>query len=156
VAGRRRQRPAPTLFPFLSVLLCAMGALIVVITGQSLVALAGGVDQVIEVPAGDGAALRPAFVECRPEGAVLQPEGGRIPLEALDDPDTPLAARLDALAADPGRYLVLLVRPRGTAAFRACAEAARAREVPVGKEAVLAGGDLVFRTGEPEVAERPR
>ena len=80
---RHRTDTENSLFPFLSVLACAIGVLIVIIGGQNLIAL-GSSDQIIEVT-GTLKGKTPVYVECDRDGIVIHPEGLRVPLTELHE-----------------------------------------------------------------------
>lgn len=155
----RTRRVTPSLFPFLSVLLCAMGVLIVVITGENLLAVGGGLDQVLEIGEGQYAGRTAVYVECTQEGLVLLPERTLVPLsviesEQFDNPWQKLLAELERQREE--RYLVFLIRPEGVPAYRRCEfEASERRGLDVGKDALLSGGDLILtHDGRPVLAGR--
>lgn len=155
MAGRVRQRVEASLFPFLSVLLCAMGVLIVVVSGQSFLTLSAGVDIVLHAPAHEEA-LEPVYVECAEHAAVLHPDEVEVPLDGLADPLGPLARLLDRIRQESARrYVVLLVRPDGYTAFQRCLEQVQRRGIQVGKEALLSGGKVVIVEGAPQLSGEP-
>ncbi|HUU43715.1 MAG TPA: hypothetical protein VMX57_08040 [Planctomycetota bacterium] len=155
---QRKSKNSISLFPFLSVLACSIGALIIIISTQNLIAI-GSSDQVIDI-SGAATDKQPVYVECDAEGVLIHPEGTRVPKTDLEKPDSPLGKLLGELAADKDRrYLVLLVRPSGIESFQKCLKLAQDLKIDVGKDALLSGGQVIFtRDGKPVVqkTEEPR
>lgn len=111
--------PTVSLFPFFSVLLCAMGVMLVVVCGQVLASLGGSLEQVIDIPG--SVELDSVWVECRKEEVVIYelPGAQRVPSEELERLHSRFQQLLDRLEARPGQqgHLVLLVRPDGIGTF---------------------------------------
>lgn len=136
-----------SLFPFLSVLLCAIGVVIVIMSGQTLVALSSSHDQVVRI-VGDAQGRTPVYVECRADEVELHPFFGVVATEALAQEGSPFLALLETLHRHAReRYLVLLVRPDGIETFEQCLDLAQLRDLSVGKDALLQGGRLIFEDG---------
>ena len=157
MARSRRPRATPSLFPFLSVLLCAMGVLIVVITGENLIAVGGGLDQVLEIGAGSFEGKAAVYVECRESSILIYPDRLEVPLASIKEgePETEwrkLLARVERHKAD--QYIVFLVRPEGVEAYQECEfEASYRHGIDVGKDALLSGGELILtQDGKPVLA----
>lgn len=145
-----------SLFPFLSVLTCAMGVLIVIISGQNLIAI-GTADQIIEL-SDETRGRQPRFVECTREGIVIHPHGRRVPLDEVNlDAGSAFGELVKELKADDSeRYLVLLIRTDGIDSFYRCRYLARKSKIDMGKDAVPGRGRLIFTTGgKPVLAARP-
>jgi hypothetical protein len=154
MSRRRKARSSPSLFPFLSVLLCAMGVLIVVISGQNLIAVGGGLDQVLEIGAGAFEGKEPIYIECREDMILIYPDFTEVPLQEIKDesPDSEwaqLLSRLETRKED--EYLVFLIRPEGVEAYDYCEYQANViRGIDVGKDALLTGGELILtENGKP-------
>lgn len=144
-----RRATGVTLFPFLNVLVCAMGVVIVIMAGQTLISLESGHDQVVRI-VGDAKGRTPSYVECRSHEVQLHPDGPVVSAEALALGDSlfhDLLSELDRYSRE--KYLVLLVRPDGIDTFEKCLSAAEARGLSLGKDALLPGGRLIFREDGP-------
>lgn len=155
---RRRSRVSPSLFPFLSVLLCAMGVLIVVISGQNLLAVGGGVDQALEIGSGTFEGKEAIYIECRAEGILIYPDKTAVSLEAIrnEEPGSEwmrLLAQLEQHREE--QYLVFLIRPEGTEVYDYCEYQSKyVRSIDAGKDALLSGGDLILlEHGKPILSE---
>ena len=154
MSRRRKARSSPSLFPFLSVLLCAMGVLIVVISGQNLIAVGGGLDQVLEIGAGAFEGKEPIYIECREDMILIYPDFTEVPLQEIKDQNpnsewAQLLSRLETRKED--EYLVFLIRPEGVEAYSECKfQANDLRGIDVGKDALLTGGELILtENGKP-------
>ncbi|MFN4261146.1 MAG: hypothetical protein ACK4RK_17800 [Gemmataceae bacterium] len=154
--GRRAKKTLSiSLFPFLSVLVCAMGVMIIIITGQNLLALGQTADQLMEI-AGSEQEKQPVYVECDSDGILIHPERTAVPLTALKgDGPTAFHRLLDTLKASAGkRYLVLLIRPDGIDAFERCFAMAEDHDIQVGKDVLYSGGRLILtQDGKPVLAK---
>ena len=145
----RRIQLSISLFPFISVLLCAMGVLIVVISTQNMLAL-GSADFVIRI-GGSEQEKEAIFVDCTEKGIVILPECVEVPLGLLrQDADTPFATLLDTLELSEGKkYLVLLVRPEGIESYSQAKKLATEvwNNIEIGKDALLPGsGDVILQS----------
>jgi hypothetical protein len=157
MARRRRKRAAGiSLLPILSIQKCTMGIMVVIICAQNMVSLGKTADQYLEI-VGAARDREAVFVECRQKGVLIHPEGTEVDLETLKGPGpSPFHALLDRLKAEGGkRYLVLLVRPEGVAAFERGFRMALERNVDVGKDALLSGGNVVLtKEGRPVLSTK--
>jgi hypothetical protein len=154
MSRRRKARSSPSLFPFLSVLLCAMGVIIVVISGQNLIAVGGGLDQVLEIGAGTFEGKEPLYIECREDAIIIYPDGIEVPLDEVkaENPNSEWMQLLSSLESrKEEQYLVFLIRPEGTEAYEYCEyQANYVRGIDAGKDALLSGGDLILtENGKP-------
>jgi hypothetical protein len=149
---RRRKRAAGiSLLPILSIQKCTMGIMVVIICAQNMVSLGKTADQYLEI-VGTVRDREAVFVECRDKGVTLLPDRIEVSLETLKGPGpSPFHQLLEELQAFKGKkHLVLLIRPEGIASFRVCFRAALQRDLEVGKDALLSGGEIVLtREGKP-------
>lgn len=160
MARRGRKRKTPSLFPFLSVLLCAMGVLIVVISAQNLIVVGGEIDQVLEVGGGEYDDRQAIYVECREDLVVIFPERWEVPLDSIKESNarTKFDDLLDRLEKNNREeFLVLLIRPDGVETYFQCLYRVEERnyemsgdllggenQIQVGKDALLPGGELIL------------
>ena len=143
-----------TLFPFLSVVGCAMGVLVVVISSQSLLAVKVP-NMVIRVP-GAQHGRQPVYVECDAAGLIVHPQRTRVPMSALRrDADSAFHALMNDLEISEDtaakKYLVLLVRPEGVKSYQRAIDLAQEvwMRVKVGKDVIPPGGGrLTILAGE--------
>ena len=90
---RRRSRFSKIeteLFPFLSVLACTIGTLILLIIVISTETLSDSPEVTIIAESEDGTNQRkqPRYLECRQDGVVIYPEQIFVPLSQLKQPDS--------------------------------------------------------------------
>lgn len=146
---RKRARASFSLFPFLSVLGCTIGVLIVIISAQNIVAL-GSADMVVDL-GGAEREREPVYVECTRNGLLIHPRRIEVPMVQLRrDADSAFAAVLDDIELSEDRkYLLLLVRPDGIESHdRAMHLATQVwHNIRVGKDALLPGSGKVILSG---------
>jgi hypothetical protein len=155
MARRRPPDPQPTLFPFLSVLAAVMGTLILIIAGQSQLALANP-KQRVDIDAFDPAKKNPIYVECRFDGVHIYPE------DPLLDSEPKFVARYDMHQADSewrsltrrmefdtSHYILLLVRPDGVGTFNDARASVSTVDIDLGYEPLFGTGDVRFRPKKP-------
>lgn len=155
MARARSADPEPSLFPFLSVLAAVMGTLTLIIAGMSQIALAAPRPRV-DVERFDPGKKSAVHVECRADGLLLHPDHE----DARESPtlvgwgdirrdDGEWGALRRRLTHDPGRYLVLLVRADGIAAFHAARETIGDAPIDVAHEPLFGTGEVRFRRRVP-------
>jgi len=140
----RRVPPRPLtpeleLFPFLSVLACTIGTLIlliVVIASQLL-----GGDREVAIVANEEAGQNqrkvPRYLELSGEGVVLHPEETFVPAAAVGEDDSALHQWLDAIAGNrTAEYVIIAVRPSGIELFGEVRDLVEARELDLGYEPI--------------------
>lgn len=159
---RRSQPIGLALFPFLSVLLCAIGTMVVVFAGTVLTSL-DATRQTFVVSIGEIEARRPGQAWRRQPVYVLCADGGltvfyssqrvaRLPAAALQGAGGErrlgeLADSLDRLRAQ--RWPVLFVKPSGVQAMERLYPRLRRRGIPVGRWAFSEGSTLVVEATAP-------
>lgn len=135
------------LFPFLSVLACTIGSLvllIIVVTAQTM-----GNQRVVTIiaRAEEGAVnvKSPHYVECLEDGVILHPEEEFVDIDSLAQPDSPLSIFLSNIAErSEQEYLIMAVRPDGIETFYQIRELAREMEIDFGYEPIDEGWKLRF------------
>jgi hypothetical protein len=157
MARRPREGANISWVPILSIQKCTMGVLVVIICAQSLISIgrtANDKNQYLEIAGGAGD-KEPVYVECHAKGVLLHPERTDVSLDALRGAGpSPFHQLLDRLGGGK-QYLVLLIRPEGVPAFQRCYDMARMRGLPVGKDAILSGGDIILtKDGRPLVTPK--
>lgn len=126
------------LFPFLSVLACTIGTLIlmiIVITSQMLGEQQKEVKIVIKTEAGTNQVRVPFYIECRSDGVVLYPSQTFVPARALNDPSSPFVQFLNRLSQSRDReYIIAAVRPDGFDVFEAARTLIEQKGIRLGYE----------------------
>ena len=136
------------LFPFLSVLACTIGTLvllIIVLTTQALnkqevtiVAKAeeGGVNQ----------SKKPRYIECRDDGVVLHPSEEFVPRANIDDANSPIQKLIAEVKANKDKqYLIVALRPDGIDMFNEIRNLVEGEGIDIGYEPVDFGWKLTVQ-----------
>jgi len=158
----RRSALGVSLFPFLTVLAVVMGTLTLIISGMTLLALPD-TKQVIDPVASSGHQKQPLYIECQEDRLLVHPGARPIPLNPPPEDDGDLWARAEGFVdtlhnnADftqviseisrnrDQRYVILLIRPRGIAAYRAARHLVEQEGIDIGYEPVYALGPIEIR-----------
>ncbi len=115
---RRQRAPELDLFPFLSVLACTIGTLIlmvVVISTSSLSRDRSNVQILArETAQGD---KTPRYVECLERGILIHPEKTLVPIAQIDNPNAAFVRFLNQVKTRPSDYVIVAVRPNGFDCF---------------------------------------
>ena len=150
MARRRPNDIELTLFPFLSVLAAVMGTLILIIAGNSQLALANP-KQRVDIEPFNPARKSPIYVECRDDGVLIHPDDpttGRATFVARYDiglADSAWATLTRRLEVDGTRYLLLLVRPDGVGTFSDARATVSGTHIDLGYEPLFGKGKVQFR-----------
>ena len=144
---RRKQQTEVELFPFLSVLACTIGTLIlliIVLTTQALEPQeAVVVAKVDEDSRGSNRNKTPLYLEARKDGFVLHPSKQFAPRADLYDEASPLRQTIAQLKANRDtQYLILILRPDGLEMFDKARELAQEEGIDIGYEPLEYGLDL--------------
>ncbi|MFN4280122.1 hypothetical protein [Thermosynechococcus sp.] len=133
------------LFPFLSILACTIGTLIllvVVISASSLGRERTNV-QILARENAQNEGRTPRYLECRREGAILHPQQVLVPKADLDKPTSTLAILLANLRRQSDReYIIIAVRPDGFECFEEVRYQAERAGVALGYEPFNAEWEL--------------
>lgn len=127
------------LFPFLSILACTIGTLIlliIVLTTQAM----NQQEVTIVARAEEGGVNRsktPRYIECRDDGVVLHPSGEFVPRANLGDPNSPLQKLIQQVKANKNReYLIVALRPDGIDIFNRIRDLVEGEGIDIGYEPV--------------------
>ena len=143
-----RKRPTEVeLFPFLSVLACTIGTLIlliIVLTTQALEPQeAVVVAKVDEDSQGANRNKTPLYIEAREDGFVLHPSKEPAPRADLYDEQSPLRQTIANLKANKDKqYLILILRPDGLEMFDRIRELVEQDGIDIGYEPLEYGLEL--------------
>ena len=150
MARRNIYRKRPTeveLFPFLSVLACTIGTLIlliIVLTTQALEPQeAVVVAKVDENSRGANKNKTPLYIEARQDGFVLHPSKEFAPRADLYDEQSALRKTIANLKANKDKqYLILILRPDGLEMFDKIRELVEQDGIDIGYEPLEYGLEL--------------
>ena len=131
------------LFPFLSVLFCTIGTLILIVI--LLVVQASASNKKVKIVARNDSSVNasktPRYIECRSEGVVIYPSQKFIPTENLRDLYSPFDEYLSEIE-EAGEYLIVAIRPDGVEIFQTVREIAENRGIDLGYEPFDADWEL--------------
>ena len=143
----RKQQTEVELFPFLSVLACTIGTLIlliIVLTTQALEPQeAVVVAKTEEDSKGANKNKTPLYIECRQDGFILHPSKEFAPRADIYDEKSSLRTTIANLKAKKDReYLIVILRPDGLEMFNKIRELVEKEGVDIGYEPLEFGLEL--------------
>ncbi|GFE67788.1 hypothetical protein [Chroococcus sp. FPU101] len=121
---RRRSFSPPAteieLFPFLSVLACTIGTLIllIIVLTTQIFGEQQSVTIIAKSETGKNASKKPRYIECRQDGIIIYPQEEFIPQQYLKLSDTLLELLLTLKQNKDKEYLIVAVRPDGIETFQ--------------------------------------
>ena len=130
------------LFPFLSVLFCTIGTLILIVI--LMVVQASASNKKVKIVARDGSvsvSKIPRYIECQSEGVVIHPSKQFISVEDLDNAYSPFNDYLDEVE-QANEYLIVAIRPDGVEVFQTVREIAESKGIDLGYEPFDADWEL--------------
>ena len=148
--GRRttsKNRTEIELFPFLSILACTIGTLIlliIVLTTQALEQQE--VTIVAKTEKGENQHKTPRYIECRRNGVVLYPSEEFVPQEQLDNPNSALRKLITQVKINQDKeYLIVALRPDGIDIFERVRTLVEGEEIDIGYEPVDSTWKLIIQ-----------
>lgn len=143
----RKRQTEVELFPFLSVLACTIGTLIlliVVLTTQALEPQeAVVVAKIDENSKGGNRNKSPIYIESRQDGFILHPSKEFAPRADLYDEQSPLRKTIADLKANKDKkYLILILRPDGLEMFDKVRQLVEQDGIDIGYEPLEYGLEL--------------
>ena len=145
---RRRIKSHKTeleLFPFLSVLACTIGSLILLIIVVSTQSLTTNpkVKIVAKVENGTNQGKQPHYIECQEDGVILYPSKKIISLNNLEQPNSALLELISQLKANRDQeYVILAIRPKGMEVFQTVRNLIEKENIDIGYEPIEEGWNL--------------
>ena len=141
----RKRQTEVELFPFLSVLACTIGTLIlliIVLTTQALEPQEAVV-VAIDESGGTNRNKTPLYIEAREDGFILHPSKEFAPRADLYDERSPLRTTIANLKANKDeQYLILILRPDGLEMFDRIRELVEQDGIDIGYEPLEYGLEL--------------
>ena len=143
----RKQQTEVELFPFLSVLACTIGTLILLIIVLTTQALEPQEAKVVakteEDSKGANQKKTPLYIECREDGFVLHPSKKFAPRADIYDQKSPLRKMIAELKTQKEeKYLIVILRPDGLEMFNKIRELVSKEGIDIGYEPLEFGLDL--------------
>ena len=140
---RRGSRPAGSpsteLFPFLAVLACIIGTLVllIIVVTTSVLGEKRSITLIAKDASGKSVALKPHIIECRGDGLVLHSTKEFVAKNEIGRRDTPLQRFLKLVADRKGsEYVIVAIRPDGIDLFDSLREQIERRGIKIGYEPV--------------------
>jgi hypothetical protein len=136
-AGRRRVQAE--LFPFLSVLACMIGCLVllIIILSSSVLGSTRSITLVARDAAGNNLDLTPEILEVTAKGVLIHSTGEFVPSGSIARANTPLRRLLVRVAANrKAEYIIVAVRPDGYALFDRVRRQVEGRGIEIGYEPI--------------------
>ena len=133
------------LFPFLSVLACTIGSLILLIIVVSTQTLDTNpeVTIVAKIENGTNRGKKPRYIECREDGVIIYPSQEFIPLNQLAQPNSPLLSLIAQVKANRDKeYVIVALRPKGIEVFQTVRDLIEQEEIDIGYEPIEEGWTL--------------
>lgn len=146
----RKKHTEVELFPFLSVLACTIGTLIlliIVLTTQALEPQEAVVVAKVAKAEKDGKGANknktPLYIECRQDGFVIHPSKEFAPRADIYDQKSPLRKTIANLKANKDKqYLIVILRPDGIEMFNKLRELVEQEGIDIGYEPLEFGLEL--------------
>ncbi len=133
------------LFPFLSVLACTIGTLILLIIVVSTQTLSNNPEVKIIARNEDGINQKkqPRYIECQEDGVLIHPNQVFVTLDEIDEPDSPLQTLITELKEKQDQeYVIVAVRPSGIEVFQRVRELIETQGIDIGYEPIEEGWTL--------------
>jgi hypothetical protein len=144
--GPRRQAE---LFPFLAVLACMIGTLIliIIVVTSGVLGSKRSITLIARDDGGRNTTLQPHYVEVRGDGVLLHPGMEFVAADDVDRGDTALRLLLRQVQAHRDtEYVIVAVRPDGFALFDDVRDEVEGRGIQIGYEPVDADWKLRIRS----------
>ena len=147
----RKQRTEVELFPFLSVLACTIGTLILLIIVLTTQALEPQEAVVVAKTEEDGKGANknktPIYIESREDGFILHPDRKFAPRADLYDENSRLRKTIASLKANKDKqYLILILRPDGLEMFDKMRDLVAQEGIDIGYEPLEYGLELKIKS----------
>ncbi|WP_373480447.1 hypothetical protein [Geminocystis sp.] len=134
------------LFPFLSILACTIGSLILLIIVISTETLNTNPEVTI-IAKTDGKGInqkkQPRYIECKEDGVVIYPSQEFIPKNKLSNSDSKLLNFIANIRANKDKeYVIVAVRPKGIEVFQQVRDLIEKEKIDIGYEPIEEGWTL--------------
>lgn len=136
------------LFPFLSVLACTIGTLILLIIVVSTETLSDNPEVTIIAESEDGINKKkqPRYIECKEDGVIIYPSEIFVPLAELNEPDSALLNLITEVKEKQDQeYVIVAVRPTGIEVFQQVRDLIETEGIDIGYEPIQEGWTLKIK-----------
>lgn len=143
---RRRAISRPSteieLFPFLSILACTIGTLIllIIVLTTQMFGDQGAVTIVAKTENGTNSNKTPRYLECKANGVVIYPGEKFVAKANLYSPSSPFKQLLEQVKNNKNKqYLIVVIRPDGVEIFQEIREVIEKQGIDIGYEPIEQG-----------------
>lgn len=138
------------LFPFLSVLACTIGTLILLIIVASTQIFQPEVTIIAKSEDGKNQTKIPRYIECQEDGIIIHPGQEFVPKEDIGKANSALASLLNEVSNRKNQeYLIVAVRPNGIDVFQQVRELIEQKDIDIGFEPIEQGWQLKLQESSP-------
>ncbi|MGI0482155.1 hypothetical protein ACN4EE_15390 [Geminocystis sp. CENA526] len=135
------------LFPFLSVLACTIGSLILLIIVVSSETLNDNPEVTIIArnEGGENLKKQPRYIECKEDGIVIYPSQEFVSMKDMEKPNSKLAKFIQEIKQNKDKeYVIVAVRPSGIEVFNKLRDLITQEEIDIGYEPIQEDWTLKF------------
>ncbi len=130
--------PEIELFPFLSVLFCTIGTLVLIIILLVVQASAG--NKKVNIIAKNNSSINqnkiPRYIECRSDGVIIHPTKEFISIDDINQSNSVFDKFLSEIKAQKTEYLIVAIRPDGVEIFKEVRELIESEGIDIGYEPI--------------------
>jgi hypothetical protein len=133
------------LFPFLSILACTIGTLILLIIVISTQTLSSSPEVTIiaKTEIGKNRSKKPRYLECRKDGVIIYPNQEFVPINKLNNVDSKLLQLISEVKENNEReYVIVAIRPQGIEVFKQVRNLIESQGIDLGYEPIEEGWKL--------------
>ena len=133
------------LFPFLSILACTIGTLILMIIVISTQTLSSSPEVTIiaKTEIGSNRSKKPRYIECREDGVIIYPTQEFVPTNKLDNSDSKLLQLISEVKQKNNQeYVIVAVPPSGIEVFKQVRNLIESQGIDIGYEPIEEGWKL--------------
>ncbi|WP_013322209.1 hypothetical protein [Gloeothece verrucosa] len=135
------------LFPFLSILACTIGTLIllIIVLTTQMFGEDGAVTIVAKGENGKNSSKLPNYIECKGDGVIIYPSKKLVKKANLYSPSSPFKTLLEKVKNHKNKeYLIVVVRPDGFDIFQEIREVIEKQGIDMGYEPIEEGIKVKF------------
>lgn len=136
------------LFPFLSILACTIGTLILLIFAMTVQSFSSQreVTIIAKTEEGQNQTKTPRYIECRADGVVIYPSEAFVGISELASSSSAFQVLLEEVRRRREQeYLIVAVRPQGIEVFEEVRSLIRDRGIDIGYEPIDEGWKLKIK-----------
>lgn len=142
---KSHQKTELELFPFLSVLACTIGSLILLIIVVSTQTLNSNPEVKIIAQSEDGVNQKkqPRYIESKEDGVILYPNKEFVPINQLENSNSALMKLIREVARNKDQeYIIIAIRPKGIRVFEKVRNLLEKEKIDIGYEPIEEGWTL--------------